>query len=931
MTQGKTQQEKKVNALLWRGILAERRMKLRVLTAGLLGVVALTLTVVQLGFAGIGVNGDYDAYAIVLLQPVALVALLFGPLTGALFGLFSGGALYVHALVMPLDYYELAFVTPFTSIIMLTLAGFLLGLLFAFALRKNPAQPHRAIRIVIICVVVSWLCSFGFVVNVIIETLKDMAELYARAGSEALIVDAARNETISMALRLGDMGLQAWVDALAMSVFCIAGDYLAAFVAKREQGMGIRMLFGGWLLVVVAVTFMATAAVSFVIITIDEYSQAEKSMKSEVEYLCNQLSDSGARTQELFDFFDSIGIDITEYNEEDLQKLIASLSTDNLLKGYSVEEDGLVLITFSTNYSFENEETLDQEYQVVYLSDDERIPKLLNLSDSTSPDFMAAITTSLETGKMQRVIYDGTFIPSAELGPETVGNLRTTLAYLYAQEVEGENVVILRSSDMVFENRSRVMAWTTIMSLVLLLVVFLLTFRLLNQAMIRRLDATNAVLKRITEGDLDARVDADEIRELSSLSDGINTTVEALKGWIAEAEMRMDAELAAAKAIQESALPRTFPPYPDILRFDIYALMNPAREVGGDFYDFFLIGDDSGNKSGKLGFVIADVSGKGVPAALFMMNAKTLVRGYMESGMELGEAIENANRKLCEGNDKGMFVTLFAGILDYGTFHVDFVNAGHNPPLLWQGDSWHWIKEKSGLPLGLFDGLPYKAHSVECKIGDQFLMYTDGVTEAMDVNGELFGEEHLEQVAVKHYPLHPRELTEVVRHEVARHAEGAEQSDDITILVLEVGVPPELTATLIVPADVNELARVNEFIHTELDRRLCPLRTQSQLDIAVEELFVNVAHYAYPEATPENPGMVRISYTYSAEPPSVTVDIADEGIPYNPLDKPDAVTPDDIMEVPIGGLGILMAKRSVDEMRYERIDGSNIVTIVKKW
>ncbi|MDO5108182.1 MAG: ATP-binding protein, partial [Coriobacteriaceae bacterium] len=161
--------------------------------------------------------------------------------------------------------------------------------------------------------------------------------------------------------------------------------------------------------------------------------------------------------------------------------------------------------------------------------------------------------------------------------------------------------------------------------------------------------------------------------------------------------------------------------------------------------------------------------------------------------------------------------------------------------------------------------------------------------------------------------------------------DGAEQSDDITMLALEVGVPPEITAVLTVAADVSELPNVYGFIHGELDKRLCPKRVQNQIDIAVEELFVNVAHYAYPDATPENPGTVRVGYSYSAEPPSMSVSIVDEGIPYNPLAKPDAVTPDDIADVPIGGLGILMAKRCVDEMTYERVDGSNIVTIEKKW
>ena len=186
-------------------------------------------------------------------------------------------------------------------------------------------------------------------------------------------------------------------------------------------------------------------------------------------------------------------------------------------------------------------------------------------------------------------------------------------------------------------------------------------------------------------------------------------------------------------------------------------------------------------------------------------------------------------------------------------------------------------------------------------------------------------------VAEDGYRLHPRELLEAVRRDVAAYAEGAEQSDDITILALEVGVPPEVTAVLEVPAQQAQLDRVNEFLHAELDARLCPQRVQNQLDIAVEELFVNVCRYAYANAEPEVPRTVRIQRTYRAEPPAITVDIIDKGVAFDPLAKPDAVTPDDIMDVPIGGLGILMAKKSVNEMRYEREGSSNIVTIVNKW
>lgn len=240
------------------------------------------------------------------------------------------------------------------------------------------------------------------------------------------------------------------------------------------------------------------------------------------------------------------------------------------------------------------------------------------------------------------------------------------------------------------------------------------------------------------------------------------------------------------------------------------------------------------------------------------------------------------------------------------------------------------MRDKSGPVLGLFD-MTYRAHSVDCKPGDMFLLYTDGVTEAFNVDEELYGEERLMTVAEEGYRLHARELLESVRKDVASYAQGAEQSDDITILTLEVGVPPEVTGVLEVPAELAQLNTVNDFLHEELDNRLCPQRVQNQLDIAVEELFVNVCKYAYADAAPDVPRIVRIHRTYTADPPSITVDIIDKGVAFDPLAKPDAVTPDNIMDVPIGGLGILMAKKSVNEMSYEREGGSNIVTIVKKW
>ena len=921
--------KEKPKILLWRGMLDSRNEQHRVVIAITLAVASAVFSFTQLGFANFVLPDGTSVYIVTLLQIVALGSLLLGTVAGTAIGLFAGAVLYLHACVLPLDHYELTFVTPASSILFLGLSGFLLGILFAFALRKNPSQVKRVVYITIVCLLVSSFYHFNFIANAFFLLVAEFADVAESSGARAFLLE----EAISRILRLGDVNLQMWATTFLMAVLCGIGDYIARRVNAHEGAVGMRVVFNAWLAIVVTLSFMAMAAVTFAVSTQDAIRDAEDEMRSEVSYLTRQIEAADNRINLYSDVLQGGNFDFDAADEGLMYDMSDALEPRNVLNGYTYEGDGIVLVTVKGG---------------VYASDYDHIPVGSDLDKAFVNTTLKAIEKSIETGTIQRFVLDDPAVLIASAESEDVAGVEGSepprIAYLYAEEApnlfkgqDGESVdldqkvILIRTSEQVFAKRGAVMVWTTLSELVLMLAVFALVFQLLNRLIARPIDKTNEALARITAGDLEARVDAHETSEFESLSAGINSTVDTLQGWIAEAESRMDAELETAKAIQESALPQVFPPYPDILRFDVYATMKAAKQVGGDFYDFFLIGD-SGPDAGKLGFVMADVSGKGVPAALFMMKAKTQIRDYLENGVALGEAIENANRLLCDGNEAGMFVTAWVGVLDYTTGHVDYVNAGHNPPLLWQYDGgWRWLKQRSGLPLGLFDGMPYKTHSVDCKPGDQFLLYTDGVTEAMDVDDALYGEDRLERLVNKHYLLHPRRLVETVRRDVSAHAHGAEQSDDITILALEVGVPPEITATLVVPADVDELPRVNEFIHNELDRRLCPVRAQNQLDIAVEELFVNVAHYAYPDMPAEEPGEVRVSYAYSADPPSICVDIADDGIPYNPLEKPDAVTPDNIADVPIGGLGILMAKRSVDEMSYKRVGSSNVVSIVKKW
>jgi len=931
MAKDKAKRKTKLPVFRSRGVMRDATRAERLVTAVVLALMCAALTFTQLGFAAVPLPGGTMAYAVVLLLPIAVGALLLGTLIGTCIGLFAGAVLCWHASAMPLDYYELTFVTPLTSVVMLTVCGFLLGFLFAFVLRHDPGRVKRAIYIVIVCVIVSLLYSLGFTVNVILQTVV-MTAVETVGLDQSSVSNVAESNATIMALRLGRIDVEMVIDAVLMAVFCILADVLSRRAMRIRGEISLRGMFAARLSVVVLIVFMITAGASFAAITHGKIVDAEKHLTGEADYLCRQLAESDVRADSLISFMESKGIDLGSLDEENLSNLRKLMSIDALLDGYEKDSDGTILVTLSAGYGEDGKLVLSDNDYFIELSDNENFPKEQWLSNYVDDEVLDAIAASISDGKVHRVVFDDTQGETIKEVSASRGAIHSEIVYLCAKQTSLYTVVVMKTAGMVFSGRGSLMGWTTLSALLLLAAVYAMVFLLLSRVVVRRIDDTNGVLSRITEGDLEARVDIRDTLEFKSLSNGINTTVDALKGWIAEAETRMDAELSTAKAIQESALPRTFPPFPDIQRFDVYASMKPAREVGGDFYDFFLVGEECNADDGKLGFVVADVSGKGVPAALFMMKAMTLIRDYLQSGMEVGEAVENANRKLCEGNDAEMFVTAWVGVLDYATGHVEYVNAGHNPPLLWQREGgWRWLQDRSGMPLGLFDGLPYESYAVDCGIGDQFLLYTDGVTEAMDEDGELYGERRLEELVNSSFTLHPRRLVDAVRRGVSMHAQGAEQSDDITILSLEVGVPPELTATITVPADVSELPTVNEFIHTELDRRLCPKRTQNQLDIAVEELFVNVAHYAYPDATDDNPGTARISYTYSADPPSVRVDIADDGIPYNPLAKPDAVTPDDIADVPIGGLGILMAKRSVDDMTYERVDGSNVVTIIKKW
>ena len=236
-------------------------------------------------------------------------------------------------------------------------------------------------------------------------------------------------------------------------------------------------------------------------------------------------------------------------------------------------------------------------------------------------------------------------------------------------------------------------------------------------------------------------------------------------------------ELEIANVIQQSILPRRFPPFPERTDLDVFAAMLPARDVGGDFYDFFLIDHD------HLGVVVGDVSGKGVPAAIFMAMSRTLLRSTALQGTAPGACLAHVNSLLCLDNDSEMFVTIFYGILDTRTGQLAYSNGGHNPPyVVRRGGAVEALPPTGGIVLGVFDDNVYRDAAATVEPGDAVFLYSDGITEAMDPAGALFSDARLRDVLAAAGPLEPRPLIERVIAAVQTHGAGVPQSDDITAL-----------------------------------------------------------------------------------------------------------------------------------------------------
>ena len=460
---------------------------------------------------------------------------------------------------------------------------------------------------------------------------------------------------------------------------------------------------------------------------------------------------------------------------------------------------------------------------------------------------------------------------------------------------------------------------STFMQILIFATLFVFIYFLIKRVIINNLRKVNSSLAEITDGNLNVTVDVRSNAEFASLSDDINSTVKTLKDYIKEAAARIDKELEYAKQIQLSALPTNFPEHED---YGIFAQMIAAKEVGGDFYDFYKLNDNTAV------FLVADVSGKGIPAAMFMMTAKTIIKDLAERGLEVNEVLTEANEKLCENNESGMFVTVWMGVLDLTTGNLKYANAGHNPPLLLhENGDFEFLRTRAGFVLGGMDGVNYRINEIILSAGDRIFLYTDGVTEATNTEGELYGEERLMEFMNKNCSTEAQRLLKELKENIDGFVGGAPQFDDITMLMLDYKKSNAVnTCERVFPAKENALSDVIGFVEETLDGIGCPMKTATALCVAIEEVFVNVARYAYGG----NEGDVKLQIDLSEKDITVIFRISDKGVPFNPLKKPDPDITLTAEEREIGGLGIFITKKTMDNVSYAYENGENILTMTKK-
>ena len=593
----------------------------------------------------------------------------------------------------------------------------------------------------------------------------------------------------------------------------------------------ISQAFQRWLVILVAIAFLATTAFLWLIQTRLSENNAISLLKLNLSDVREDIID--ASDENLLKLTHSIAADINETASPDSALLVQLMSKYDVTEINIINKDGFIVATTYPDFLDYDMRSGAQsaEFMVLLGQQDEYVQNYQPVSYDASisrkyggvtltdggfvqvgygaerfqqdiDEFVVGVTRNRHVGAGGCIIIvdedwnivsdrfgnegknlevTGIWIDTESTPEKTVfiADVYGESSYCMYQTSEGYRIVAVMPRSEAALSRNVSVGVTTAMQIVVFAALFIMIFILVKRLVVNNIYQINHSLSAITEGKLDTVVDVRSHVEFDELSNDINSTVDTLKRYIADAAARIDAELAFAKAIQHSAMPSVFPPYPGRKEFDIHAAMYTAKEVGGDFYDFYFVDEDT------LAFLIADVSGKGIPAAMFMMQSKTLLKSCAESGMSVEQVLTTANEKLCEGNDAGMFVTAWMGLLNVKTGLLTFANAGHNPPLVKQADgSFAYHKTRASFVLAGMEGIRYRKFELQLEPGDTIYLYTDGVTEATDAGEKLYGEERLLKLLNSQPIASSQSVCEAVKADVDAFVGEAEQFDDITMLCL---------------------------------------------------------------------------------------------------------------------------------------------------
>ena len=730
------------------------------------------------------------------LGPLA-AGLFIDPWSGIMAGIIGGVERYIAG-----TYWGIGSYTRVACSVSTILAGFLAALMYRWVFRKE--KPSVA---------------YAAFMGATMEVFHMYAVLYTHREDMEMALEVVKVCSGPMIFFSG-LGL----GAIALIFRIQSGEFRNPIRKYRKENTPVSNIFQGWL-------FLVTVAILSVNFIISFNVQTKQAFQSNQKVLA-KVSDSIRDTYRKLLNVETELIRSIEASVEDQARVIAlSLDRDTNMGDVDAayleqlknvnDLEGLQLLSSSGSVLFSSGTVNLRDSMGVSLGEGESIAwnvgegtviamvrckrGILRISvgirDLMSPETLMQIYDTItafhvgKDGSFDIFNLSGTILTGMHMDQKLLPEEMTRLlakgsgvffdSSLFGEEAMcrlteiGENtflLVRLPKSEM-YAQRDAQAYEMTLGAVLLFSALYVLISFLVQRTVVNSIRSTNVSLARITQGDLNVVVNVRDAQEFVELSDDINQTVTTLKGYIEAAEKRMEQELEMARVIQASALPGNFDfPQEDI---DLYAMMDPAREVGGDFYDFFFTG------TSRMVLVIADVSGKGIPASLFMMRSKTAIRGVAESGASASEILQKANDIMQEGNDAEMFVTVWVGILDLETGRMVCANAGHEyPALMRRGGAYELLRDRHGLALAAMPGVRYKEYEIVLNPGDRLFVYTDGAPEATNPRDEQYGTDRLLQVLNRHRDECMKDLLPGVREDISRFADGADQFDDITMLGL---------------------------------------------------------------------------------------------------------------------------------------------------